>query len=89
MGGNSIDDTKNIVMVGMGTSKVLLRISINGMCVDVLAPTMNIKRGSTFHLMAAMMLKSGWYLSSFLHCFCREFVNIICELNEFDCKAWI
>lgn len=52
-------------MLVTGVSNVLSKISIDKMCIDALVSTLIIKRGTTFHPMVAMLLRSDWYLSIF------------------------
>ena len=57
---------KVLFMLVIGMLKVFSRILIDGMCVDALASVVITMRGAIFYPMAAILLRSGWYLSVFL-----------------------
>ena len=81
---------KVLFMLVIGMLKVFSRILMDGMCVDALAPAVITMRGATFHPMAAILLRSGWYLLVF---FCRGFnkesIITVCKFNELNCKVWV
>jgi hypothetical protein len=59
---DSIDVLKVFLMVGIGILKLFSSDFIDGMCVVALAPAVIIIRGSTFHLLAAILSINGLYL---------------------------
>lgn len=53
-------------MVIMEMLQILSKISINGMCLDVVALSVITMRAPTFHPTVAMLLRGGFYLSTFV-----------------------
>lgn len=72
-------------MVDIEMSNVLLKISRNGRCVDVLAlGVITIKE------LLSNVVEEYLIFENFLNCsFCRVSIIAIFKFNELNCKAWI
>ena len=71
------------LMLSLGILKVILILSIKGMCVDALAHAVMTIGGSTFQPLLIILFISGLHFS--YHSFIWYSIVTICEFNELYC----